>query len=198
MSSVVITLQSPHLQGAIDLELPDDVPMNQLLPKLVESLGLSPSHYRLARRSRILRDGETLQIAQILTGDILTLTSTQAPRSQAGAGHGVTHYMSSAILTTPSGRVIALDNLGKDELLIGRYDPRSQQVPDIDLGAEPQGNTVSRAHASLQRQGGQWNIKPQATRNPTRIGKQVVSPKELCPLKSGDVITLGDVQLTFS
>jgi len=198
VSSVVITLQSPHLPGAIDLELPGDVPVGQLLPELVRALRLPPADYRLARRSRILRDDETLFAAQVLLGDILTLLPAHAAPSAAYPGHGATQYISSARLTLPSGRTIVLDNFGKEELLVGRYDPRLLQVPDIDMTGEPRGDTVSRIHAMLRRQGGRWFIVALSTRNPTRVGGMLVPPQRSHPLQSGSEIVLGAARLLFT
>lgn len=202
MPAVVITLQSPQLLGSKDLELPDDVPMSQLLPALVQVLGrefgLPPGHYQLARRSYVLRDHEMLSDVPIIRGDILRLYPARVAASQAGPGHGAVHYLSSSNLTTPNGRIIALNSFGKNELLIGRYDPRTQQVPDIDLSDEPQGDTVSRAHALLRRQDDQWFIVPTVTLNPTKVGNAVVQPQQSHLLKAGDVIALGDIRLTFT
>jgi len=202
MSSVIITIQSPQLSGAKDLELPDYVPMKQLLPQLVQVLvqesRLPPGHYQLSRRSRVLRDYEAFSDVPVLGGEILTLAPAHAPGLQVGPDHRAAHYSSSSILTTPSDRVIALNNFGKHELLIGRYDPRTHRVPDIDLSDEPQGDTVSRAHALLRRQGDQWFIVPMATRNPTGIGDVIIQPQHSHLLKSGEMLVLGEVQLVFT
>lgn len=199
MSSLIITLKSPLLPGAIDLELPGDVPMRRLLPELARALHLPPDTYYLARRSRVIRDDEALFDVHILMGDILTLQPAHAPPPPRTApGHGATQYIGSALLTTASGRVIALNNFGKDELLIGRYDPRILQVPDIDMTGEPHGETVSRVHAMLRRQRNRWSIVALSTRNPTRVGSTPVPPQQSHPLTSGDVITLGGAKLTFT
>lgn len=198
MSSVTVTLQSPLLPGAIDLALQGDVTMRQLLPELVRALRLPPGAYRLAHHSHVVRDDETLFGAGVLRGEILTLLPAHAPLPAAAPRRGATQYIGSAVLTTAGGRAIALDNFGKDELLVGRYDPRALQAPDIDLTEEPHGETVSRLHAMLRRQGGRWFVVAMSTANQTRVGGTVVPPRGSHSLTPGDVITLGGASLTFT
>ena len=93
--------------------------------------------------------------------------------------------------------VIALDNYGKPELTVGRYDIRTGKSPDIDLSEYPAGNTVSRSHALLRKQGPQWILVSLSTRNPTRVGKTRLAPQQPRPLKPGDAITFGGVRFVF-
>jgi pSer/pThr/pTyr-binding forkhead associated (FHA) protein len=101
------------------------------------------------------------------------------------------------LLRSQSGLVIALDNYGKSELSVGRYDARTGKSPDIDLSEEPHGNTVSRAHAQLRQQGQQWVLVPLSNKSPTYVGNILLNPQQPRTLKPGDVITLGNLQLTF-
>jgi pSer/pThr/pTyr-binding forkhead associated (FHA) protein len=93
--------------------------------------------------------------------------------------------------------VFALDNYGKQELTLGRYDARTGESPDIDLSEEPNGNTVSRPHALLRQQGAQWMLIPVSTKNPTTIDGIQIPQGRPHPLHHGNVITLGDVDLIF-
>ena len=81
MSRVKIALED-HLQGTkTRVEVPDDIPMNCLIPALVSRLGLpteqhgQPVTYRLDNRQTGQRigDEQTLADASIQEGDILTL-----------------------------------------------------------------------------------------------------------------------------
>jgi len=200
MPVVIITLESKYLPGAIDLELPDDVELKQLLPTLTQALGqnfkLPPGRYQLAHDSHPLPPQLTLADGDVLTGHKLSLLAVQVSSSQTDPA-ALAQYPRIATLTTPSGRTIALDNIDKNQLLIGRYTSRMLQPPDIDLGDEPKGDTVSRVHAQLQRKQGKWFITPRASSNPTRIaGKELVYHQEH-PLSSGDKISLGAVHLKF-
>jgi len=200
MSSVIITLQSSLLQVAIDLELPGEVVLRSLLPELVRALRLPPTDgagkpvvYQLVHQAqkRPLRETETLLSAGVVTGDVLSLAST------APGGPDKTRPAASALLRCPSGTVIALDNYGKAELTIGRYDARIGKSPDIDLSEEPRGNTVSRSHALLRKQGNRWILVALSTKNPTWVGNTLLTPQQPRPLTTGDVIALGGVKLVF-
>ena len=199
---MIITLRTPLLQKDTDLELPGDVEIQHLLPELVRALQLPTSggadQYQLIRhkRRRALRKKETLLKAGVATGDILSLTST-SQMSGGSSGSQGRGYGTSALLRSQSGLVIALDNYGKTELSVGRYDARTGKSPDIDLSEEPDGNTVSRSHAKLRRQGQQWVLVPVSNKSPTYVGNILLRPQQPQPLKPGDVITLGNLQLTF-
>jgi uncharacterized ubiquitin-like protein YukD len=206
VSSVVITLQSDLLQGGtIDLELPAEVPLQDLLPPLVRALGIAPNNqagqsmsYQLShhRRRHPMQGSETLRDAGVATGDVLSLVSVGPhPGARRSSTAGVSSR--SALLRCESGTVIALDNYGKHELSVGRYDARTGDSPDIDLSEEPGGGTVSRSHALLRKRGSQWVLIPFSTKNRTHVGNARIGPNQSHPLKSGDNVTLGSVRLVF-
>lgn len=202
MSSVIITLRLPQTNETRDLELPDDVMLRKLLPALVQAMGLpwinvpnTSSAYQLTltRGSyvRTLRETDTLQLSGIVTGDILTLSSNiQHPIAQAA-------MQAHARLRCESGAIVALDNFGKTELSLGRYDHRTGHAPDIDLSNEPNGNTVSRYHALLRKQGTQWYLVHTAPQNFSRVGSHQIPLQQPWPLRPGDTLYLGEVKLRF-
>jgi molybdopterin converting factor small subunit len=199
MSSVIISIQSSLLREPVDLELPDEMEIQHLLPELVRALQLPTGNlgqYQLIRqkRRRPLRGRETLSRAGVSTGDVLSLVSS----SPVGTGPGrASSAGASALLRCPSGAMIALDNYGKTELSVGRYDARTGKSPDIELSDEPQGNTVSRSHALLRKRGNQWSITHRSAKNVTRVGNTQLAPQQAHTLKPGDVITLGRVRFVF-
>ena len=204
MTSIIITLKSPN--GVLDLELPDEVTLRNLLPDLVRALKLPsvdnagrPVAYQIIHtvRNRSLRGDDTLQGAGIVTGDVLSLVSASLPVGAVPPGWGGNAPGNSALLRCASGKVIALDNYGKPELAVGRYDVRTGKSPDIDLSEEPDGNTASRSHASLRKQGNQWILTSLSAKNPTQVGGARLALQQPRPLQSGDVITLGGVRLVF-
>jgi uncharacterized ubiquitin-like protein YukD len=206
MSPLIVTLHSPSPRGTLDLELPAEVSLQNLLPELARVLQLpltdgagQPISYQLAHqaRGRSLGENETLQSAGIVTGDVLSLVSAVSPSGAVPAGASGGHWGASALLRCASGKVIALDNFGETRLTIGRYDARTGKSPEIDLSEEPDGNTVSRAHALICKQGNEWTLVPLSPRNPTRVGNADLVPGKSWPLKTGDVITLGAVRLVF-
>jgi pSer/pThr/pTyr-binding forkhead associated (FHA) protein len=90
------------------------------------------------------------------------------------------------------------DLSGKSEVLIGREDPVSNIYPDVDLtphGGEEGG--VSRQHARLLINNGQYLIEDQNSTNYTYVNRQRLPAKVPTPIKDGDDIRLGRVALKF-
>ena len=87
---------------------------------------------------------------------------------------------------------------GKSEYLIGREDPVSNIFPDVDLtphGGDEGG--VSRRHARLFAQGGQWFIEDYNTTNFTFVNNQKLQPRTPALLQDGAELRLGRVKVTF-
>ena len=87
---------------------------------------------------------------------------------------------------------------GKSEFLIGREDPVSNIYPDIDLtphNGEDYG--VSRMHAKIYVQGGQYLVEDLNSTNFTYINRQKLAPKTPTAIKDGDEVRFGKVEATF-
>ncbi|MEA3338345.1 MAG: EsaB/YukD family protein [Chloroflexota bacterium] len=202
MTTLIITLHPPGPGGPLDLELPGDVMLQNLLPELTRALQLplagsagQPVAYQLVHQAwqRTLRETDTLASAGVITGNTLSLVSSGSPvRGAGGGGRGA-----SALLRSDSGLVFALDNYGKSELVIGRYDERTGQTPDIDLSDEPSSNTVSRSHALLRKRDDQWMLMSISPKNTTKVGNTPLAPQMPWLLHPNDAITLGAVRLVF-
>jgi len=203
MDSIVITLQLPQAQRELNVELPVDLPCTKLLPALVQATGAPrldgarrPLRYQLAvlreGQAYPLRERDSLAYAGVLAGNTLILT---------GGDTGVAVYApaqnNSAVLCCPSGTIIALENFGKPELLIGRYDATTGKYPDIELSEEPGGNTISRKHALLRKQGAAWYIVPLTPRNITQLQKARLTAQQSYLLQDGQELLLGRVPLRF-
>lgn len=86
----------------------------------------------------------------------------------------------------------------KDKVLIGRTDPRSNTVPDIDLsiyGGASAG--ISRQHACLLRKDDNWMIEDLNSTNGTYVNDQAVSSSAPVALTEGDRIRCGQLVLVF-
>jgi predicted amidophosphoribosyltransferase len=84
------------------------------------------------------------------------------------------------------------------EILIGREDPVSGVYPEVDLtphGGEDGG--VSRRHARLLVEGGQYFVEDLNSTNFTFVNKQKVAPKSRHLLNDGDEIRCGRVALVL-
>ena len=83
------------------------------------------------------------------------------------------------------------------ESTIGRQDPANNIFPDIDLtGKDPQLST-SRRHARILRRGHQFLVLEENATNGTYVNNQRISAQHPIPLRSGDVILFGAVQMRF-
>jgi pSer/pThr/pTyr-binding forkhead associated (FHA) protein len=83
-------------------------------------------------------------------------------------------------------------------MIVGRADPQSNSYPDVDLG--PYGGLdlgVSRRHFRLTRTGEQFYIEDLGAMNGTVVNGQKLPPYTLQPLRGGDRIALGKMELRF-
>ncbi|MBV5262086.1 FHA domain-containing protein [Synechococcus moorigangaii CMS01] len=84
---------------------------------------------------------------------------------------------------------------------VGIFDPDSGPV-EIDLENFPGGDTVSRAHAEIYPEGGEWKVKELGSTNgifikpsdQTRYGARITAPQTLNP---GDEVAFGKVRFLF-
>jgi pSer/pThr/pTyr-binding forkhead associated (FHA) protein len=86
----------------------------------------------------------------------------------------------------------------RPELIVGRSDPQSNSYPDVDLN--PYGGLelgVSRRHFRLKREGDQVYIEDLNSMNGIVVNGQKVPPYTLHPLRTGDRILLGKMELRF-
>lgn len=100
------------------------------------------------------------------------------------------------IVLKEDGAVFALE--GKSEFLVGREDPVSNIYPDIDLtphNGEDYG--VSRMHAKIYIQGGQYLVEDLNSTNSTYINRQKLAAKTPTSIKDGDEVRFGKVEATF-
>jgi pSer/pThr/pTyr-binding forkhead associated (FHA) protein len=85
-----------------------------------------------------------------------------------------------------------------DEILIGREDPVSGIYPEIDLtphGGEEGG--VSRQHARLTVEEGNYFVEDLDSTNFTFVNKQKLTPKTRTSVNDGDEIRCGRVALVL-
>ncbi|MGQ9710350.1 MAG: FHA domain-containing protein [Anaerolineae bacterium] len=199
--AVVITLQlSKPISRRVDLEVPEDVPVRHLTVALIQALQVPTTQsgwlvdYRLGRNGQPFPEHQTLEAMHVMMGDTLELIqyALRLPHASASPVRG------SVALQFVTGPPIALDPMGKTDLLIGRRSPQGSHQPDIDLAIQPGGETVSRHHARLIKQGNQWILLPLPSRNGTFVGGTMLPPNQPYALRSGDVISFGAVRCVFT
>jgi serine/threonine-protein kinase len=88
--------------------------------------------------------------------------------------------------------------LDKDTNLIGRVDPHTGIFPEVDLSSYDPETKVSRRHARVYREGGQFLVEDLASVNGTIVnGTFKLYPKQPRVLQNGDEIRLGETVLKF-
>jgi len=100
-------------------------------------------------------------------------------------------------LVLDDGKEVALPT-DKREIIIGREDPISGIFPEVDLtpyGGESGG--VSRQHARLNNNNGQWTLTDLNSTNYTRVDGAKIEPNVAVPIAGGAKLQFGRVAMTF-
>lgn len=86
---------------------------------------------------------------------------------------------------------------GKSELLVGRPDPATGAVPEINLGPLDTARTLSRRHARLLVQGGgRFALREEpGVGNGTWVNGTKLQPEQEVPVKPGDTLRFGAIEV---
>ncbi len=87
--------------------------------------------------------------------------------------------------------------LTKNDVVIGRTDPKRGISPDIDITALDPNMTVSRQHARIRYEGTFFYIEDLKSHNKSRLGELPLVPLKPELLQHGDVVRFGAVRLIF-
>ncbi|MBL8048758.1 MAG: FHA domain-containing protein [Chthonomonas sp.] len=79
---------------------------------------------------------------------------------------------------------------------IGRFDPSVGPI-DVDLGGTPEGAYVSRRHAKIDFENGNWSITDLESSNGTYVRRDDFEKVETAEIKDGDEIALGNARFAF-
>jgi hypothetical protein len=94
-----------------------------------------------------------------------------------------------------NGEVFAI---GAETVVVGRSDPRTKFMPDIDLSALDTGRTLSRRHAVVSRRAGRFEIAEEPrVANGTFVNGMRLKPGDGVPLADGDEVCFGLVRTVF-
>lgn len=81
---------------------------------------------------------------------------------------------------------------------IGRYDPVTGSLPEVDLTRIDIHRSVSRRHARIVLAGGSFLLCEEAgVLNGTFINGRRLTPGESAPLQSGDTLGIGTISVVF-
>ncbi len=107
-----------------------------------------------------------------------------------------------AVVLPPAALIVGRSGsslpISKPVTLIGRVDPVTGIVPEIDLSREEMGKSVSRRHARIEFREGHFYLTEEiGTLNNTTVNGVKLETGVMTPLMDGDEIGLGAVKLTF-
>jgi uncharacterized ubiquitin-like protein YukD len=205
MATVVVTVTDGK-GSQRDLELPGDVPIKSLAAPIARAIQHpdlpgddTEVRYVLKHQpsGEVLPQDHSLEAAGVVHGDRLLLmvkpisvrvVGAEAPSAFSGPG-----------LVAPNGRSFLFR--GK-AVLVGRADPASGVVAtvlgvdltDLDSVDAP---SVSRRHARLSYQRGEWLMEDLRSTNGSAVNDRWLEPGERAPLRDGDEVRFGDVELVF-
>ena len=83
------------------------------------------------------------------------------------------------------------------ELIVGRTDPIDGIFPDIDLTPHDTLTGVSRRHAAIHEQGGQWFVRDLNSTNYTVVNRQRLQPEQDFLIEAGDELRFGRLVTHF-
>jgi predicted component of type VI protein secretion system len=87
---------------------------------------------------------------------------------------------------------------GKDDCLIGRPDPATGAIPEINLGPLDHARSLSRRHARLHQAGGTVTLSEEpGVSNGTWVNGERLAAGQKVVLKSGDKLRFGAIELEF-
>lgn len=97
----------------------------------------------------------------------------------------------------PNGSLLPLAE-GDNDLLIGRPDPASGIVPNIDLGGYDPYRSLSRRHARLISDGARWLLREEpGVVNGTFVNDHRLAPGEAVEVGDGDRLRFGAVEIVL-
>jgi hypothetical protein len=86
----------------------------------------------------------------------------------------------------------------KTELLVGRPDPATGAIPEINLGSLDTARTLSRRHARMVRAGENWMVREEpGVGNGTWVNGERLQPEQSASVKIGDTLRFGAIEVKF-
>ncbi|MBN2385605.1 MAG: FHA domain-containing protein [Anaerolineales bacterium] len=186
MEQAVITLEYEQHKRR-DLAVPITVSTRLLAIALARALDQPEGQHALVQRTpdglHRLPPNATLSDMGILCGATLLLQVSAQTEEPAGSG--------AAFLKLDSGKVLLLE---ESSLWVGRSDPKSQIIPEVDLSSIDLRKYTSRRHSLITRTGSDYLLQDEASTNGTFVNGQRLLPRQPQVLQDGDVIEFGKAE----
>jgi hypothetical protein len=180
--------------------------VRNLIEDIRREFSLLEGNYTLSVKgsTKPLEHGKTLEQLGIQTGVELVFDRERRRLSQQMVVRGGQFFQA---LSGPAHAFLREESSGQlfelewQPAIIGRPDtgnPASAEILAVDLSELPEARTVSRQHARLTEQNGQYYLEGLAERNPTFLNDRELLRGEKRALLPGDEIRVGKVVLTFN
>jgi hypothetical protein len=205
MTRVVVTVDDGKGHSR-DLDLPADLPVQQLTPALAQAIihpDLQAANGDLKFILKSLASGEvispeeTLASAGVLHGDTLRLLVKATPAGLRGGEAPLS--FSGPGFAAAAGPAFPLR---RTTSTVGRADPGTGiagSLLAVDLTGldDPASPSVSRRHAQVIHRQGEYLVVDLRSTNGTFVNATRLDPDDRIPLRHGDRVRFGDVNLTF-
>ncbi len=207
MARTVLTITSDLFDEANqEASIRENLPIRTLLAECRKEFDLPDGNYILTIKSngRTLDPEKTLEQSGVQTGAVLILNRERraAPREMSS----VMEDFSRRMISGSNRAVLREDETGQvfeiqwQPAVIGRPDannPASASTLAVNLGLFEGAKTVSRHHARLTEQNGQFFLESMTDHNPTYLNEGLIRAGERRLLQPEDKIRIGKFTLTF-
>jgi hypothetical protein len=207
MARTVLTITSQLFdEPEQEVSVRENLPVRVLLTEAREEFTLAEGNYVLAVKSsgKVLDPDKTLEQLGIQTGAVLELSRERRPAIQES---GINRAMPARTPIDSANKAYLRDSnsgttfdLVYQPAIIGRPDsnnPASAEMLAVNLGPLEGSKSVSRFHARVTEQRGQFFIEPLAEHNPLYLNGALVREGEKLALQPGDKIRVGTFTLLF-
>ncbi len=184
----------------------ENLPIRTLIAETRREFTLPDGNYILMIKSngRMLDPDKTLEQSGVQTGAVLILNRER--RAPAREPSSIVEDFSRRMITGPVRAFVREEATGQvfdiqwQPAIIGRPDasnPASASSLAVNLGLFEGSKTVSRHHARIVEQAGQYFIESMSDHNPTYLNDGLVRAGERRILGTGDKIRVGKFTLAF-
>jgi hypothetical protein len=206
MARTVLTITSdlfdePNQEASIR----ENLPIRTLIAEARREFSLPEGNYTLTVKStgKLLNPEKTLEQSNVQTGAVIILNrERRAPIREVS----IVDNISRRIITGPHRAFLQEEGTGEvfeiqwQPAIIGRPDannPASASALAVNLGPFEGSKTVSRHHARIVEQSGQYFLESMTDHNPAYLNEGLVRPGERRILQPEDKIRIGKFTLIF-
>jgi len=207
MALTILTITSDMFDVPTqEISIRENLPIRTLLAETRKEFDLPDGNYSLVIKSsgKVLDPDKTLEQSGVQTGAALILNrERRAPQREMSS---VMQDFSRRMITGSNRAYLREEDSGQvfeiqwQPAVIGRPDannPASASTLAVNLGLFEGAKTVSRHHARITEQNGQFFLEGMADHNPTYLNEGLIREGERRLLQPEDKIRVGKFTLTF-